>query len=93
MSIQMEPTKHNWAQFCHEPPLSESEYRQWCSIATLIRENDAAFDFMVDATKPEWLAVKETEKSDGWTGLVEWSDANRRLQRAEIRTFERWKTK
>ena len=89
--MEMKPDRTNWKLFCQEPPLTEDEITEWNELASAIMRNDALFDIVAAETETEWQLAYSLEPSTDWTSVVEWADANRASQRAEIRAYQKWK--
>jgi alpha-ketoglutarate-dependent taurine dioxygenase len=107
MAPDIRPDRNNWRQFTTEPPLSSEEAAEWQAMAKAIREAEAQalanlsisstlFDFIFAATSEEYEVLRAVEgaaRTSDWADLVATADAGRRLKRAEIAAWERWKSR
>lgn len=90
--VNIKPNRTNWKQFCQEPPLTEDEIAEWNELASAIMQNDALFDAIAAETEAEWQRAYSLKPgTKDWTDMVEWADANRALQRAEIKAHRKWR--
>ena len=92
--VDIKPDRTNWRQFCQEPPLTDEEWAEWREMAEAIRQAEdegdgTLFDFITSETQGECDEYIAREQ-EGWSGLVARSDANRRLERAEIAAWRRY---
>lgn len=88
----MKINRTNWKEFRQEPPLTEKEIGLWNQMAGECVKNDALFQFLENETESLLMeARKAPNRSGDWSDVVEWADANRRLQRAEIAAYLKWK--
>ena len=88
--MEIKPDRTNWKRFCKEPQLTEVEQKAWNELASAIQQNDVLYDFINAET--EWAAFQQERlRTDDWSDLVEWADANRALQRAEIKAYQEWR--
>lgn len=87
--MEIKPDRTNWKLFCEEPPLTKDEIAEWNEMASAIHQDDSLFDFISDETAAEWEGAYARKRLAGdWVDAVEWADANRALQRAEIRAYQ-----
>ena len=93
--MEISPDRTNWRKFCQEPPLTKDEYVEWHEMATAVRENDNVYDFIAARTGEAWTIFMQKEHAPmaSWSTVVEWADANRALQRAEIKAYQEWRKK
>jgi len=84
-------TRHNWREYCTEPELSEQETADLRTLKNEAREDVALMGFLIAQTAEEHDAIDSFPTADwDYSNLPAWSDANRRLQRAEIAAWKRW---
>lgn len=85
----IKPDRTNWKLFCKEPRLTDEEYKEWLEMSRTIVKNDSLLDFIVATTGVEWEALM-AKPANSWENLINHTDANRRLARAEIKTWKAW---
>jgi len=88
---EIKPDGTNWKQFCAEPTLTDEEHAEWSEMCAEIVKNDAVFTFVEDRTETEWAGACRAKPGPDWSDMIEWADANHRLQRAEIKAWQEWK--
>jgi len=87
--VHIEPDRTNWHKFCQEPQLTKAEFAKWHEMASVIKKNDALYDFIAEETDAEWtMFMQERVSTDSWSALVERADIRRRLKRAEIKAYQ-----
>jgi len=85
-------TRHNWREYCTEPELLEQERANLVSLKNEAREDWGLMEFLIAQTAAESHAMGEVSTVDwDYSNLPIWADANRRLQRAQLVAWERWK--
>ena len=85
-------TRHNWREHTTEPPLTAEEWKQVYAMRTACCENEEMSRAVFAATASEWRTLWDKDNyADGWEDWEDvtfWTDANVRLQRAEVRAWE-----
>jgi len=91
-TITVAASRENWRSLCQEPELTEDEQRERLQMQHQFRQQAGLFDYILACTEQEWNALPTVpEGGHTWEGLVEWADAYRRLQRAELAAWQEWK--
>lgn len=83
-------TRENHDGFCTEPQLADSEWRRIWAMRHALQDDVALQKKIHDATTTERAALCATENvtTVDWSCAVVYSDAVRRLYRAQVEAFE-----
>lgn len=88
---ETKPNRQNWEQFCEEEPLTKEEWATWYELAAVARVNGEVANFIETEAADEIAEHDQFEFTYEWSNLVESSDRFKRMRRAQIAAWQKWR--